>query len=125
MSKFIAVDLDGTLAESTTDGSIGKPVKAMADRVKGWTKDGLSVVIFTARGGSADQISRIKAWLKQHELPDLDVTNIKEVEMVEFWDNKAVRVEVDSGEVCKTCDSFRKNADSISKKYSGRFTTDC
>ncbi|MBU1665954.1 MAG: hypothetical protein KKG92_11225 [Gammaproteobacteria bacterium] len=117
MDKCIAVDLDGTLARTTRDGSIGAPIKAMADRVKGWNKDGLSVVVFTARAGDPIEVRKIQAWLKQHGLPELDVTHIKDASMVEIWDNRAVRVKTDSGDVCGGCNSNRLAVKSISAKY--------
>lgn len=123
MNKCIAVDLDGTLSKSTNDGSIGAPVKAMVDRVKGWHGAGLTVVIFTVRAASDSGLRAVSNWLKQHGLPELHVTNVKDGEMVEFWDNRSIRIETDTGEICSRCDSARKNASSISKDY--RRITDC
>lgn len=126
--KCIAVELDGTLSKTTSDGSIGAPVQAMLDRVKAWTEDGLVVVLFTARAGNDHEIKRIRSWLGQYGLPnDLEITNIKGEDMVEIWDSKSIRVEVDTGDVCKTCNSTRKKTGSISAKHSVRddFKTDC
>lgn len=52
MSGWIAVDLDGTLAqydETTGFPEIGPPVPRMVERVKAWLAYGLDVRIFTAR----------------------------------------------------------------------------
>lgn len=124
--KIIAVDLDGTLAQTTSDGTIGAPIQRMAARVKGWHEDGLEVVIFTARADGPIGISRVEKWLKQHGLPDLEVTNIKHPDMVEFWDNRAIRVEHDAGEPCRVCNTSRKKGRSISINHSSEIIqTDC
>lgn len=51
MSKWIGVDLNGTLALYTTGDyrTIGDPIEPMVARVKQWIKDGHEVRIFTAR----------------------------------------------------------------------------
>lgn len=129
MRKCIAIDLDGTLSESTTDGSIGNPIKAMVDRVKSWNQDGLEVVIFTARAGDTSEVRKIESWLKNHQLPALNITNVKDSGMVEIWDNLAIRVANDKGDVCGECNSHRKREKSISSKYNDShlrvIETDC
>lgn len=108
--EFIGVDLDGTLAERNGGNGkpIGKPVKAMVDRVNQWLEGGHEVKIFTARAGDKKEVKRIKDWLDEHDLPALAITNIKELGMVEFWDDRAIRVEIDKGRPCRTCNSARK-----------------
>ena len=108
MTKIIAVDLDGTLAKTTNDGSIGEPVKNMVDRIKNWHDAGREVVIFTARG--SDQHRTIDAWMQKHGMPILNVTNVKSAEFSEIWDNRAIRVAQDTGEVCSKCASASKKA---------------
>ena len=120
MPKIIAVDLDGTLAETTTDGSIGDPIKAMVDRINNWHDDGREVVIFTARGDV--QHRQIDAWLKLHGLPSLNVTNIKHPEFSEIWDNRAIRVDADTGNVCTGCAKSLKKSGNHSA-FSNK--TDC
>src|SRR6185369_3104899 len=49
---YIAVDLDGTLAEHHTwlgPYHIGKPIQKMVDRIKAWLAAGIEVRILTAR----------------------------------------------------------------------------
>ena len=124
MPKIIAVDLDGTLAKTTTDGTIGSPIKAMVDRVNEWHNAGREVVIFTARGDA--QYRNIQAWLKNNGMPSLNVTNVKDAEMSEFWDNRAVHVEADTGNVCPGCAKALKKAGNHSA-FSSVFSefTDC
>ncbi len=120
MTKIIAVDLDGTLSKTTTDGSIGDPIKAMVDRVNAWHAAGREVVVFTARNNG--EWRKIDAWLKLNGLPALNVTNIKIAEFSEIWDNRAIRVDTDSGEACSKCVSAAKK----SLNHSANFTvTDC
>jgi hypothetical protein len=104
---WIGVDLDGTLA--VYDGwaglhHIGDPVPAMVNRVKAWLADGWEVRIFTARvsgltfGQQADTVEFIWKWLDQCcGLPKLQVTNVKDFEMIELWDDRAVSVEPNTG----------------------------
>lgn len=107
---WIGVDLDGTLAEyDTWQGltHIGKPIPAMVERVKAWLKAGYEVRIFTARM-SAGKDERgmdsfhfraaLRLWLKAAGLPqDLVATNVKDFQMVELWDDRAVSVEPNTG----------------------------
>lgn len=122
MPKVIAVDLDGTLAKTTSDGSIGSPIKAMVDRIKDWHAAGREVVIFTARGDGEHR--KIDAWLQQHGLPALNVTNVKSTEFSEMYDNRAVRVEKDTGEICSKCASAVKKSANHSANLCREFT-DC
>ena len=98
---WIGVDLDGTLAKHTGwKGAthIGEPIPKMVARVRRWVWHGKKVKIFTARADDERAVNAIKKWLKKHELPDLEVTNLKDPKMIEFWDDKAVAVEKNTGE---------------------------
>lgn len=105
---WIAVDLDGTLAEYRPHqglGVIGKPIPLMLERVKGWVAEGTEVRIFTARVSEADDDIRfvhkqrqlIQDWLVTHGLPRLQVTNMKDYSMIELWDDRARRVSFNGG----------------------------
>lgn len=99
----IAVDLDGTLAhwqpEKYDPAKIGAPVPAMLDRVKQMIKDGHEVTIFTARLADPGSFPAIKKWLRDNGLPDLPVTNKKRSEFEQYWDDRAVAVEPNTGKV--------------------------
>jgi hypothetical protein len=102
MAGWIGVDLDGTLAEYrgwNGPNDIGAPIPAMIERVKRWLAAGREVRIFTARACIPEQIPPVKAWLKKHGLPDLEVTNQKDFGMVELWDDRCVTVETNTGRV--------------------------
>jgi len=98
----IAVDLDGTLAEYTEWKGIehfGKPIPKMIDRVKKWIAEGRTVVIFTARAEDSKAEKYIKEWLEQQGLGGLKITNIKTKDIVAFYDDRAVHVEHNTGEI--------------------------
>lgn len=104
---WIGVDFDGTLAEyKGWKGELhfGKPVPAMVSRVKYALELGYDVKIFTARVSVDDErvkekiINAIHTWLKiQAGLPALEVTNIKDFQMVELWDDRCVGVKANTG----------------------------
>jgi len=103
---WIGVDLDGTLA--FYDGwkgidDIGEPIPAMVHRVREWLARGIKVKVFTARIAVSNQVQRelailaIKTWTKAHLGASLEVTNVKDLDMVELWDDRAVQVEANTG----------------------------
>lgn len=104
MAGWIAVDLDGTLAEyhGIGDGSIGKPIPPMVKRVKRWLSEGRDVRIFTARvagpHAALDERRKIRAWCQEHLGQELEVTNQKDHGTVEIWDDRAVQVRKNTGE---------------------------
>ena len=108
MSKatgWIGVDLDGTLAyydQWRGETHIGEPIPAMAERVKKWLSEGKEVRIFTARAwntgvSGAIAILTIKDWAEKHFGQRLEVTCMKDYNMVELWDDRAVQVIPNTG----------------------------
>lgn len=96
--SWYGVDLDGTLAKLNHGSqSIGEPVPRMMERVKGWLAKGREVRIVTARASEPSLIPEVEDWLKKHGLPRLIVTNEKDFEMIECWDDRAVQVIPDTG----------------------------
>jgi len=99
---WIGVDLDGTLAEyDKWRGAthIGDPIPKMANRIRRWVGRRKKVKIFTARADDERSVNAIKKWLKDNELPDLEITNLKDEHMTELWDDKAIAVQKNTGEV--------------------------
>lgn len=115
-SGWIAVDLDGTLAvyNGWNDGEIGEPIPLMVDRVRKWIAEGVVVKIFTARvsivGGyslesnrhadtkfAEEQRLKIEEWCEKHIGKKLEVTSTKDFTMIEMWDDRAVRVVMNTG----------------------------
>ncbi len=102
--SVIMVDLDGTLAhwnpgEDYDASKIGKPIKPMLDRVKRWVSEGKEVVIHTARVGDSGAFPHIHAWLREQGLPELRITNKKLKEGEEFWDDRAVAIQRNTGKI--------------------------
>lgn len=89
---WIGVDFDGTLAQMHSR----QPVPRMVRRVKEWINAGKDVRILTASyPQDADYIAK---WLKQHVGKSLPITNKKDHDMMELWDDKAVQVIPNTGE---------------------------
>lgn len=66
--KWIAVDLDGTLAESIWPApGIGAPLPGAIESMKKIAASGDKVIIYTARPWS--HYSMIEDWCKLHEIP--------------------------------------------------------
>lgn len=111
---WIGVDLDGTLAHHDTwkgHEHIGEPIPAMVQRVKAWLSSGVTVKIFTARACEHGQVSfqnnvqtvidvvtPIENWCLKHLGQKLAVTNVKDYDMLELWDDRAVQVIANTGE---------------------------
>lgn len=103
---WIGVDLDGTLAEYhewVHHTHIGAPIPRMVERVKRWLEEGKQVKIFTARVVLQNQtefteaVCAIRAWCKQHIGQELKVTCIKDMHMIELWDDRAIQVIPNTG----------------------------
>lgn len=107
------VDLDGTLAHY--DGwkgpqHIGEPIPEMVERVRSWLAKGFDVRIFTARvweDGTPERKAEarlarmaIVQWCQEHLGQVLQITNIKDYGMLALYDDRAVRVESNTGKLC-------------------------
>jgi hypothetical protein len=110
-TKVYAVDLDGTLAHSYEGefdkNKIGKPVSLMRKLVRQWMRKGHEVRIFTARAANPKNIPPIKEWLKEHGMEGLEVTNKKTPDITTFYDDRAVRVERDTGKLASLSDHYK------------------
>lgn len=105
---WIGVDLDGSLAHHGTwygPYSIGQPIPKMLARVKKWVAEGIEVRIVTARAQRDDDGARdeavvlaIQNWLEIHVGVRLAVTNEKDYNMIELWDDRAVQLIPNTGE---------------------------
>lgn len=129
MARWIGVDLDGTLAEITgsTGKRIGKPVQPMLDRVKRWLANGKAVNIMTARKLDQGQVEELERWLKRYGIEKCGITNSKDPDMLELWDDNALRVERNTGKLCAGCRSSRGSHSSSSPAFAddGAVLTDC
>ena len=106
MSKpWVGFDLDGTLAyqpEGRYDPlEIGHPIPKMVARVKRAVAQGYEVRIFTARAAhkSRHVDKAIKEWCEQHLGQEFTVTNEKDLNCVRLYDDRAVQVIKNSGDI--------------------------
>ena len=104
---WIGVDLDGTLAfyvDWVHHANIGEPIRPMVNRVKKWIADGYKVKVFTARMSVEDEAIRseiaaaIRLWTTRNIGKPLEATCIKDLNMIELWDVRAVGVFHNTGE---------------------------
>ena len=104
-----AVDFDGTLAvyPAPEGQTLGPPVPFMMERVREWLAKGETVKIFTARAGSPEQRGWVEAWLKEQGLPELEVTDRKDFGTMDIYDDRAVRVETNTGKLVVSVDRRR------------------
>lgn len=116
-APWIGVDLDGTLAyyEGWKRWDlIGDPLEPMASRVRAWINEGKIVKIMTARVttdnfdvfrdkatgkivGNIDVISNIQRWTLKHLGSRLPVTCVKDLWMIELWDDRAIQMVPNTG----------------------------
>jgi len=99
---WIAMDLDGTLA--TYDARhgvaiVGKAIESIVFRVKHWLDMGIEVRVFTARASDPTLIAPIQSWLIENGLPDLVITNRRDMDLMQLWDDRVVQTECNSGTV--------------------------
>ena len=124
---WIGVDFDGTLA--MYDGWVGpdhcgEPIAPMVERVKAWLEQGRQVRIFTARIfpfatcvepddyarpygvdlterqlEAVTAIEAIRDWCRTHIGRALPITCVKDYGMIELYDDRAVQVVANTGEL--------------------------
>ena len=118
MNGWIGVDFDGTLAyhKWISIDHTGEPIPEMVEKVKGWLKAGMKVKIVTARvSGSKAEAKRarkpVEAWCLEHLGVVLEVTCSKDFDMIELWDDRAVRVETNTGRQLSPSTIFTKMED--------------
>lgn len=98
--SVVGVDLDGSLAFYTGvwGAPIGRPILPMLAKVYKMRSEGKKVVLFTARAEEPSLLPEIKAWLEPLGLSDMEITNVKSLSMVEFFDDRAVQLIPNTGE---------------------------
>jgi hypothetical protein len=107
---YIGVDLDGTLAihnEWMGELYIGAPIPKMVNRVKKWLSEGREVRIITARAEPLLEtnepdphvIKAIEDWCLEHVGAKLMVTNQKTYGMIRLFDDRAIQVIPNTGEL--------------------------
>ncbi len=110
MSKWIGVELDGTLARFNEQAGqgIGEPIPAMMLRVKGWLNEGKTVKIVSHRATASGSNYQLTSWLRDQGLGMLEVVPL-EKDMQSFWSARAARVELNDGKLCHGCKHTPEN----------------
>ena len=100
--KWLAVDLDGTLAVYngwSGEDHIGDLVLPVAEKIKQRVNDGWKVAIFTARVSGPDEEAVhaeqvIWQWIGKHKMSTYIsvITAVKHKHFREFWDDRAIAV---------------------------------
>lgn len=108
---WVGVDLDGTLAHYTSWAGpyhIGEPIPKMAHRVRAMLAANVDVRIFTARAADPDPavIYAIQNWTEKHFGVRLPVTNVKDYNMVQAFDDRIIQVIPNTGERADGKDSL-------------------
>lgn len=88
VKMWIGFDFDGTLAREYTL----EPIQPIVKLLKGYLDKGIQCKIVTARAGDSKGIDLVRNWLKEHDLPDLQITNQKDYQMVFLYDDRARQV---------------------------------
>ncbi|MCA1793847.1 MAG: hypothetical protein LC660_08265 [Desulfobacteraceae bacterium] len=97
---WTGIDLDGTLARDNGFSGmdcIGEPVPAMLALVRKMLNNGIRIKICTARAGDPEQIPIIRQWLRDNNLPELEITNTKDYQMQRLYDDRCIQVERNTG----------------------------
>ena len=107
MRKSIAVDWDGVMVEYhgyEGPAVFGPSIQPMVDRVTRWLADGHEVIIHTSRVSlehNIDSVTKSMHAIDERliimKLPPLKITANKYIRITEFWDDRAVRVERNTG----------------------------
>lgn len=102
---FKGVDFDGTLVKENGPG-FNEPVWPMVERVRGWLDNGEDVIIFTARGYQ----KTVEDFCVKYFGKPLPITNVKQRGMSEWYDDRAIAVERDTGRILDTKVLAEENA---------------
>jgi hypothetical protein len=95
---WIGVDFDGTLAtydHYRGDDHTGDPVEPMVKLVRKYIHEGMDVRLFTARKPNP----ALRRWMQKHLGKVLPITHTKDSGMIVLYDDKAVNVKRNTGEL--------------------------
>lgn len=95
---WIGVDFDGTLATYhgfQGDDVTGDPIEPMVRLVRKYIHEGYDVRLFTARKPHP----ALRTWMQKHLGRVLKITNVKDPGLIAFFDDKAINVKKNTGEL--------------------------
>jgi hypothetical protein len=101
---FKGVDFDGTLVKGGE--GFNEPVMPMVNLVRKWLAEGEDVIIFTARGWQKN----VEDFCVKYFGKPLVVTNVKQRGMSEWYDDRAIAVERNTGRILDTTALAEENA---------------
>jgi hypothetical protein len=96
--RWVGVDFDGTLSRDDAEGHfqppypLGEPIPEMIAMVQSLLQAGVTVKVFSARACEPESIPLIQAWTERHGLGRLPVTNIKDFDLIRFYDDRAIQI---------------------------------
>ena len=102
---FKGVDFDGTLVKENSS-KINEPVMPMVERVRKWLEEGEDVIIFTARGYQRT----VEDFCVKYFGRPLQITNVKMRGQAEWYDDRAIAVERDTGRILDPYKLEKENA---------------
>jgi hypothetical protein len=100
-------DLDGTIAYDETGRTydpevIGPPIPKAIARLKALIEEGYEVRIVTARADNKRSVAAIERWCAEHIGHVLTVTNQKDYAMIALYDDRAIQMVRNTGEIVRT-----------------------
>ena len=98
-------DFDGTMVKDEGwkgKEHAGEPIQKTIDRINKRLNAGQKVKILTARASDPKAIPFIKEYLKQNNIPLLEITDRKDPGMVSLEDDRAVQVRKNTGNLVKS-----------------------
>ena len=102
--QWIGFELEGVLAEMDMQqpGLIGDPIYRTVNIAKDLLNDGQLVKVITPLAASASDTAKVKSWLSANGLAGAEVI-ASDPAMATLWSTRAVRVDFNSGKICKGC----------------------
>lgn len=90
MKPWIGFEFDGVIAVvDPTTGSIGDPISSTVTRISSILDKGVcDVKIFTAKASLPHKVEEIRQWLREHHIPNLEITNVKDFGMIGLFDHR-------------------------------------
>lgn len=117
-----AFDLDGVLATRQhpfNPYTVGEPVLPILDLALEAVREGRKVYCFTARASSTDpgMHRAVREWLDRHGLEGVRITNTKTSDIAVYYDDRAVQVIPDTGELVEKVAAFMVRKTTMVEKH--------
>jgi hypothetical protein len=126
--QWVGVDLDGTLSRNDNPGHfeppypLGQPIPHMIEMVRSLMAAGVTVKIFSARACEPENVPIVQDWAEKHGLGRLEVTNLKDYDLIRFYDDRAIQVLPNEGRTARSPGSKVRSAKPNGKKRKADFS---